>query len=342
MGKNDSKKVPTREEYYVQIERFKDISLKLGRAVKYDEMAEYNLRSTRWYVQYCDNPKVSNFSEFIEYEIGMMPRYNVSKENAIKYALELQESLGRPILKKDLKGAINNGIGQGAINSYWGSFTKMKEELGLKMVGRNLRDKEQSIFKIKRDIVVLCAYILQNENRITLTSSDWKKIKMSRFSSCNKWFCDCGLSMREFINSIGFELVESGRGLNYFFEDDSEITRSQYELDFTKKLRSMGLQYNKDYMRDVRYGTFIDTYNGMLDCDYVINYKNRIIYVEIAGMLRDYKSWYLNNKSINSKSKENYRIKLLQKENMMKSQGLEYYILFPEDLNEEKYIEIFN
>jgi len=341
MGK--STKAPTREEYNIEVEKFKEISSQLGRALKYKELSKYNLRSSRWYVKHCKNPLVIDYNTFIEYEIGMIPRYHLSKENAIKCILELQNKLGRPIMKKDLKGVENNSIGQGAINRFWGSFNKMKEELGLEIVGQNLREKERSIFTIKRDIVKLCAFVLEKENRIIITRKDWNKLdNIASFASCNKWFTDNGSSVREFINSIGFEFLEAGRGLNYFFEDDNEEVKSQYELEFSKFLRKLNLKYNIDYMKNVRYSSFIKNYKGQLDCDYVINYKNRIIYVEIAGMLRDYKQWYLDNIPLNSKSREKYRLKLMEKEKMLKENNLEYYILFPSDLQEDFLLKIFN
>jgi len=37
-----------------------------------------------------------------------------------------------------------------------------------------------------------------------------------------------------------------------------------------------------------------------------------------------------------------YRLKLREKERMFKESGVEYYILFPSDLNDETYRKIFN
>ena len=58
-----------------------------------------------------------------------------------------------------------------------------------------------------------------------------------------------------------------------------------------------------------------------MNCDYVIHIDDKIIYIEIAGIIADYKTWYYENKVISySKSKEQYRIKLLEKETMLKNQ----------------------
>ena len=61
----------------------------------------------------------------------------------------------------------------------------------------------------------------------------------------------------------------------------------------------------------------------------------------IAGIIADYKTWYYENKVISySKSKEQYRIKLLEKETMLKNENLHYYILFPCDLTNNNFQNI--
>ena len=340
-AKGVSKQPPTDEEYAIEVEKFKKISNELGRALKYEEMSKYNLRSSRWYVQYSKNNKVHDYNSFIEFEIGMMPRYMVSKETAIKCILELQSTLNRPLLKKDLSGIKNNSVGTGVIKRYWGGFNEMKKALGLEIVGQNLRDVERSLFSIKRDVVKVCAYILEKENRYIVTLSDWDKLEgIASYQTCCKWFIAHGSTLREFIQSIGFDFVKSGDGVNFFF-DDNEHTQSQYELEFSKGLRELGLEYNINYYRDIRYSTFIQGYKGFLNCDYVIKYKSRTIYVEIVGMLRDYKEWYYQNKSMSSKSREKYRLTLMKKEEMLKNMQLEYYILFPCDINQDIFEQIF-
>ena len=118
---------------------------------------------------------------------------------------------------------------------------------------------------------------------------------------------------------------------------------SQFEYMFSKYLREFGLKYTKDYQRDVDYSSFISKYNGRMNCDYVINIKEKKIYIEIAGIIEAYKSYFFSNKAIKaSKSKENYRQKLLQKQSMLKENNLNYFILFPCDLTKENVYEILN
>lgn len=110
---------------------------------------------------------------------------------------------------------------------------------------------------------------------------------------------------------------------------------------FSKYLKDNGFIYNKDYFRDVKYSNFINNYNGNMNCDYVIYIGNDVLYIEIAGIIADYKTWYYEDKIIsNSKSKEKYRIKLKEKEQMLKTNNLRYFILFPCDLTKENFTDI--
>lgn len=80
-----------------------------------------------------------------------------------------------------------------------------------------------------------------------------------------------------------------------------------------------------------------------MNCDYLIHTKNNNIYIEIAGIIEAYKSYFFNNNEIScSKSKEIYRKKLFKKQNMLHSNGLNYYILFPCDLTKENTYNILN
>ena len=61
------------------------------------------------------------------------------------------------------------------------------------------------------------------------------------------------------------------------------------------------------------------------------------------GMCRVYKREiddYRNNTQLKSKSKEEYRLKLNQKREMFERNNLEYYILLPDEMNEETYKNI--
>lgn len=57
---------------------------------------------------------------------------------------------------------------------------------------------------------------------------------------------------------------------------------------------------------------------------------------------KEHQEAYRNNFVINSKSKELYRQKLYQKRKIFERNGLEYYILLSDEMNENAYQNILN
>lgn len=338
---------PDDNKYYQQfLDIFIDESKKKGSPITCKELTNntFGIPDGRWFINHCPDKNIKNYNQFIEW-CGLKPRYEMSKEKVIEIILDMQSKIDRPLMKVDFRKPTQNSVGMGVIKRYWGGINDMKRELGLTIVGQNLKLLTRPLEQLKEDIVKLCDKIEKEEHRKTITKDDIDNCNFTMsFSTYNKTFKEkLNMSIRDYLESIGFELLKSGSGLVYY-HDSGEITSSQFEYSFTNYLNKyVNLKYNVDYKRDIRYKTFIKDYKGLLNCDYVIEYKNRIIYIEIAGLLRDYKEWYLNDKPIQcSKSKEKYRLKLKKKEDMLKSQRLEYYILFPCDLNDEIINKIFN
>lgn len=334
---------PSDFSYDYWLEKFIIKSKEIGRAIKYDEMSEFKLPSSRWYIKNCPNPKVTNFNEFVEFEAKMIPRYNMTKEMATQKIINLQKTLNRPLMKKDLTGIANGGVGESIVLKYWNSFNDMKRELGLEIVQESMKSKHKSLHDIKKDIARICVYVYENEHRETITQKDWKLIDgVASYPACSRWLNESGMSIREYISLIGFNYIEAGNGLNYDFKDGEHV-KSQFEMIVSRVLKEkLNLVFNKDYFKEVRYNTFIPNYNELMDCDYVIKYKGETIYIEVAGMLRDNKKNFIDNiPIITSKSKEKYRQKLIQKEKMLKGNNLKYYILFPSDIQEDFILSLF-
>jgi hypothetical protein len=65
----------------------------------------------------------------------------------------------------------------------------------------------------------------------------------------------------------------------------------------------------------------------------VINTDGQLLYIEIAGVLKEYKQWYYENKVIPHRSKEKYRRDLSAKESLLQNAGVNYFILFPCDIS---------
>jgi hypothetical protein len=135
-------------------------------------------------------------------------------------------------------------------------------------------------------------------------------------------------------------LITGIYGMNFKFNDGEKVL-SQYEFYFSNYLRNnLHLEYNKDYFRDIKYKTFSNC-NKKINCDFVINYKGKTIYIEIIGMLKSEKKLSYRNDIYKSKSKEKYRKTLIEKEDLFIKEGLEYYFLFTEDLNNNYLNDIF-
>ena len=268
---------------------------------------------------------------------------NKSKEEITKIIYAMQKILNRPLQYEDFRNPTKDTIGITEIRNHFGTMNKMKSELGLEIIQESMMDKTKPIIEMKSDLIRLCNEILKKENRKVITIKDIDRCEYTvNSNSYRKYLKLEYLTIGKFLDSIGFQLQKEGNGLNHTFENGEKV-RSQYELDFSKLLREkLKLQYGKDYFRDVRYKEFIPGYKGLLDCDYIINYNSRKIYIEIAGMLRDNKLNFINNIVINSNSKEKYRQHLILKDKMFKDNNLEYYILFPSDLQEDFLLSIFN
>lgn len=261
----------------------------------------------------------------------------LSKEEVIEIIYNMQLKLNRPLMYDDFRSPKEGEVGITTIKKHWGTMNNMKKELGIEVNQENMISKHIDDFNIIKDEIIKCCLIIKEKyGRNIIQYSDIEEINSLKLnpSTINKYCKQNNTSIRDIVGSIGFELQSEGNGLVHTYEDGERI-KSSYELNFSNKLKELGLIYKKDYCRDVRYRTFISDYNGLLDCDYEIHINDRIVYIEIAGMLRDYKNKYKTPELItNSKSKRKYAEKLNIKEQMLIDNNLGYYILFPSDLKD--------
>ena len=269
--------------------------------------------------------------------------YNLSKDDCIDIIYKMQDRLKRPLMYKDFQSSSIDTLGVIYIKKYWGSLNKMKKELGLEIVRESMSDKHLTREQFD-SVMKQISLDLLNSNKSFITTRE--------INLCNKYpsygtlskLCRnyYGVGLAEHARKYNIFLGRQGHGINYIFED-GEHTTSQFEYILSNYLKVHGYKYNKGYFRDVKYSGFIKDYNGNINCDYVIYINNEPIYIEIAGIIGDYKEWYYSNKEISSsKSKEKYRVKLNQKEGILKSNNLKYFILFPCDLTTENFERIIS
>lgn len=327
--------------YYAN--KYKELSIKKGKYISYNELInnEYGLPSGNWLAKHCPDDTVTNFSKFVEW-CGFIPYYDVSKEKAIKTIYKMQSKLDRPLMYDDFRYPKLDEIGNHTIIKYWGTMNKMKEDLGLEIIQESMIDKQKSKEEMLEDIKLICNEIYIKEGRKTIIRSDFNNNnKCLTYQTYYKKLKEYGIEMRDFIERLGFNVVNSGCGMSHTYKD-GELTMSQYEFQFSNFLRKKGLMFNKDYFRNVMYKNFIQNFDGLIDCDYVIYFNSKTIYVEIAGFLRDYEMYYKKNIPINIKSKERYRENLKFKEKLLNENKLNYAIIFPHNYNNRESLNLNN
>lgn len=314
---------------------------------KSDFKPENKMPTLRMYEQYLGGDLV-DWLEMCGYELSDEEKYemrtrggqskNLSKEDCIAIIMNMQSKLDRPLEYKDFKNPSMDEIGITAIKKYWGSLNKMKTELGLEIVQESTVDKQLSKEDFDKVVENIIDFLKQEGRNFTTTreindNKNWSSL--STLDRMSKKYYDT--SFTEYLSNLGIVFGKQGNGLNYDFSDGEHVT-SQFEYMFSKYLKENGFEYNKSYSRDVKYRDFIPTYKGNMNCDYVIDIDGTKLYIEIAGIIVDYKTWYYEDKPItHSKSKEKYRLKLKEKEQMLKDNGLNYFILFPCDLTKENF-----
>lgn len=331
------------EKYNEYVEEFIKKSVASGKPITHSNLRKepFCLPDARWYVKHCPDDSVTRWAEFVDWcgfiAKGKMP----SKEKVTNLIYKLQEELGRPLVYDDFRGIGCYHVPIEIIREYWGTINKMKEELGLDIVQESMIDKRLSKEQFENMLLDIQNYVFSDgRNFITTKEIDsndnW--IGSNTLRKYSKEYYSKTLS--EVLVDYGISLGKQGRGINFDFEDGEHIT-SQFEYMFSKYLKSYGLKYSVDYFRDVKYSTFIPDCKNNMNCDYVILINDKTIYIEIAGIIEAYKEWFFNDRPItNRKSREKYRLKLLEKQRMLRDNNLIYFILFPCDLTHDNFKSI--
>lgn len=313
---------------------------------------ENNLPTLNMYENYIGGD-LSNWIELCGYKLSDEEKYEIqirsrkkidlSKDKCIQIIYDMQKKLDRPLMYDDFRHPTKDTIGITYIKKYWGSLNKMKEALGLEIIQESMSDK--MLTKDQFDsIIEQIALDLLNSGRNFITTREINRNKkypnyLTLDKSCHSYY---NIGIVEHAQKYNIYFGKQGHGINYIFED-GEHTTSQFEYMFSNYLKNNGFLYNKDYFRDVKYSSFIKDCKTNQNCDYVIYINEIPIYIEIAGIIQDYKEWYYNDKEISSsKSKEKYRVKLKQKESMLKNNNFKYFILFPCDLTTKNFERITN
>ena len=333
-------------EYYDEyLQRLKDVikeNPQIGNdlySLSREENSIFGLPNIRWFIEHCPDKSVHNIDTFKEWS-GFYTKH-MSKEQCTEIILDMVKKYDRPLMYDDFRGHEYGQVTITMIKEHWGSLNKMKQDLGLEINIDSMIDKQLSKEDFDNMIIDICKFV-HNENRNFITTreidehSEWSNADTLQRTT-KKYY---GCKLQDILSKHNVSLGKQGNGINFDFPDGEHVT-SQFEYMFSKYLKDYGLQYNVDYFRDVKYSTFIPEYKNNMNCDYVIHINDKTIYIEIAGILAEYKTWFYDDRVIGrSKSKENYRLKLKKKEEMLKSHNLIYFILFPCDLTKDNFKNI--
>lgn len=320
---------------------------------KYDFRPENKMPTLRMYEEYLGGDLV-DWLELCGYKLSDEEKYEMrtrggrskklSKEDCIHIIMKMQSKLNRPLEYKDFRNPTMDEIGVTAIKKYWGSLNKMKSEIGLEIVQESMMDKQLSKEDFDKTIQDIIDFLDKEGRNFTTTREINENGNWSRYGTLDrmsKKYYSIGLV--EYLKEFNILFGKQGNGLNYDFADGEHVT-SQFEYMFSKYLKENGFKYNKSYIRDVKYRDFIPTYKGNMNCDYIIDINGTKLYIEIAGIIADYKTWYYEDRPItHSKSKERYRLKLKEKEQIPCDLTKEnfYSILFSRNENLKQKISGF-
>lgn len=329
------------KNYDMYLNRFCDTTKQLGHAPTKAELRNnsFGLPSADWFVKYCPDPSVKSYDQFVlwcGYDSNRIKHW--TKDEVSPILLEYERTLGRPIKREDIR-ADTIGISMIVINRLYGGLDAAKMELGLMPTPTN----QPQPFEYYRDLIKNIVYIFMKttgRDRIT-----WRDIESGQYGeTCHhktliKSFNDAGVDLYAFIKSCGCEMSDVSFSYRYTFEDGERV-RSSMEYDFTRYLRSLGLQYKIDYERDVRYDRYIDI-QSKIDCDYVIKIGKRLLFIEIAGIIFRPSDCIFSEYNYSGSRQNAYRDKLALKQSLLEKMGVDYLFLFLNDMADESYIKLF-
>ena len=329
------------EKYDDYVKDYISKSEGLNNPINSSELRFFDLPDGRWFVRNCPDDSVKRWSDFVDWCGFVAKGKKPTKEKMITLIYKLQEEINRPLMYDDFRGVGCYHPPLKLILEYWGTINNMKKELGLEVIQESMIDRHLSKEDFDMMLLDICKYV-KNDHRDFITTSEidsnnqWNNSQSLRRYSKDYY----NMTLTDMFLKHNIRLGKQGSGINFDFEDGEHVS-SQFEYMFSKFLKDYGLKYNVDYFRDSKYSTFIPDCTNNMNCDYVIHINNKIIYIEIAGIIEPYKEWFFNNKPINSrKSREKYRLKLLEKQKMLRENNLHYYILFPCDLTYENFKSI--
>ena len=323
--------------YDVYVKRFIQTCKDLGRTLRQNELTNntYGLPNVGWFIKNCPNKDVKCYNDFVVWCGLESNKLEKDRDFVVNTLVNLEKELGRPILKEDIS-LEKTGFSLIVLNRMFGGLGKAKEELGLM---KSVSAKPLPFEHYKNRLDEVLQKIRKDTDRDFIS---WYDIENSKYNTnpldhktLTKAFKREGMDIFSYIKSQGFQMNPSSFSFHYTF-DDGERVVSSMEYDFSKYLRSLGLKYNKDYFRDVMYKKFSDEKSKM-NCDYKIMIDGTPLYIEIAGIIYNCIDGDWHTHTFSSKRENDYKDKMLRKENRLIENNCHYVFLFKPDIFSENY-----
>lgn len=325
------------KNYDVYVQRYKEVSDKLGRYILSSELTNnhYGLPNANWFVKYCPDENVKCFVDFVKW-CGYDPHYSYDKEYVSQQLINLEKRLQRPITKQDIT-LDNVGFSEIVVTRIFGSINKMKKELGLM---KSVSTKPISIEECKERLQVRLNNIYERTGRKFVSWSDIESDdypdKPLNHKTYHYAFRRSNENLNAYMKTLGFTMCQNNIGNTYTF-DDGEVVKSTFEFDFSTYLRNQNIPYK----RNVKYKTFT-TEKSNIDCDYVIEINGQPLYIEIAGIIYNTLEDDWRQRKYPSKRENGYRDKMIKKENLLIKANANHLFFFPWDMISGKYTEKLN
>lgn len=313
--------------------------VKEHKTIKYREFSKYGLPSARWFLNHCPNKNVKNYNDFLEKELRIKVHYGISKESAEKIILKMAKKYNRPLMYDDFANNSEDEVNISAINKYWGTMNKMKEELGLEIIQEDMisksKTKEELLYDLEKLIKELGRLPLAKEiDECEYTNSSCNYHKY--FGGINNAFIQLGYIPNKKSISLNMTNQDIINIYKEFIEDNNVTPSYAYAQDIyilpspITVIRRFGCTWN-EFISMLGYEPNDATYNKSYAKDGTLCNSTGEVVIHN----------YLLELDINNLNKETYYKDILDDKNLQEKAGFKRLDWTFEYNNKTYYVEYF-
>lgn len=335
-GKYSHVRTNSVDKYDFYVQRFKDVCKEKGRTLTSPELTnnKFGLPNVGWLIKNCPDKNVKTYLDFVKWCNLTEAKHIWTKEEVSIALRKLEKQLDRPIHTNDVNTP-NVGFSLIVVKRLFGGLNQAKKEIGL----LETESSNQKPFDFYKES--LKSIILDYKRKTGLKYISWADIESGIYGNggyghkvYTNAFKKAGVDIHKYIRSLGCMMNTNKVSYKYTFKSGERV-ESRMEYLVTVYLRKIGLEYNKDYFRSVKYKTFTDEKSN-IDCDYVIYTPNGNFCIEVLGFIHNlYDDWKTHRYPSNIENE--YRDKMILKENILKHNDIQYLFLFANDVSSGKY-----